>query len=483
MVTNSKKSSTNIKKNQVKSLEINNEENNNNKNNKTLSDELNNLVSNKQAKSFDPESVDVFGDQTKSNYTEDFGDITDSNKQGIRIRGDLPSTFSTGKYSGKKTSRKDEISEDELDQDEMMGDNDDDDEELEDRFDFQDSKYLVSSNVDKADLLSQKLLNRNVDDESDDDQSPNIMTRSSETDELTKSIHTKNQSNLYDELLGTRIHLQKCLNLGNKLPKCKYYSDLIESSKDIEKQFREAKNSSFELLNELYSLQSQLCEQNQEVSKFVKSGGNQKKRLRDSDSLQETWKLIESQNEQLFKYHTATIDRWNSRVNVTGQTLKKNLKSINQSINTQIDNTLKDFERLQKRTRLNRSRITQLCEPPKPQPLHEIDRLLQQDQEQQDEYLDEIFDDSDFYQLLLKELIESTSASDETDGINSKYWTEINNLKKKKKKVVNQKASKGRILRYEVFPKLENFMTPVPAPIPTWNINQLYKNLFGSSIA
>ncbi|KAL5633428.1 hypothetical protein ACGC1H_003800 [Rhizoctonia solani] len=87
----------------------------------------------------------------------------------------------------------------------------------------------------------------------------------------------------------------------------------------------------------------------------------------------------------------------------------------------------------------------------------------------------EVFDDLDFYQALLRDVIDSrTGAGDD--------WM-ARQRTKKAKKVVDTKASKGRKLRYEVHEKLQNFMVPVPTAI--WHeeqIDELFANLLGKEI-
>ncbi|KAG8746215.1 rRNA-processing protein bfr2 [Ceratobasidium sp. 414] len=86
----------------------------------------------------------------------------------------------------------------------------------------------------------------------------------------------------------------------------------------------------------------------------------------------------------------------------------------------------------------------------------------------------EVFDDLDFYQTLLRDVIDNRTGADGTED-----WTTRQRLKKAKK-VVDTKASKGRKLRYEVHEKLQNFMVPVPTG--TWHeeqIDELFANLLG----
>ena len=75
-----------------------------------------------------------------------------------------------------------------------------------------------------------------------------------------------------------------------------------------------------------------------------------------------------------------------------------------------------------------------------------------------------IYDDGNFYQLLLKELVDqrrveslaAPAASVGTGG--ALQWTAVKEAKTKK--IVDTKASKGRKMRYTVHEKLQNFMAP-----------------------
>lgn len=66
------------------------------------------------------------------------------------------------------------------------------------------------------------------------------------------------------------------------------------------------------------------------------------------------------------------------------------------------------------------------------------------------EYDAEIFDDTDFYTRSLEEMLKSKVSLSENMTDVSRKWIEIQNLRRKAKKNVDKKASKGRKIRYEV---------------------------------
>lgn len=94
----------------------------------------------------------------------------------------------------------------------------------------------------------------------------------------------------------------------------------------------------------------------------------------------------------------------------------------------------------------------------------------------------EVFDDTDFYQQLLRDVIEARGGADGAEG--EQEWVRRQKARKaRRKKTVDTKASKGRKLRYEVHEKLQNFMVPIPVSRGAWHeeqIDELFASLLGS---
>lgn len=91
----------------------------------------------------------------------------------------------------------------------------------------------------------------------------------------------------------------------------------------------------------------------------------------------------------------------------------------------------------------------------------------------------ELFDDLDFYQQLLRDVIKARTG----DAGEQNWMAQQRERKAKKKLKVDTKASKGRKLRYEVHAKLQNFMVPVPVTHGGWHeeqIDGLFSSLLGA---
>ena len=137
-------------------------------------------------------------------------------------------------------------------------------------------------------------------------------------------------------------------------------------------------------------------------------------------------------------------------------------KSLVSSLEQQIDDT---EYRLVKRTKVPRS-----CAPA------QAAKRVTEDAD--------IFDDADFYQQLLKELVDQRtvdSSIDEASTVPSVMLTAARDVKTRK--VVDRKASKGRKMRFTVHEKLQNFMAPEDRR--AWEqgaIDRFFGTLFGQRL-
>lgn len=114
---------------------------------------------------------------------------------------------------------------------------------------------------------------------------------------------------------------------------------------------------------------------------------------------------------------------------------------------------LMDKDRLVKRTQLKRS-VYEVCDETKQNPEDMKDRHLK-------DYDEEIFDDQDFYNQLMRELIDRQT-SNVLDPVElSRKSIELQSLRNKNKKKVDTKASKGRKIKFDVHKPMVNFMAPI----------------------
>uniref|UniRef100_A0A915PN20 Uncharacterized protein n=1 Tax=Setaria digitata TaxID=48799 RepID=A0A915PN20_9BILA len=175
-------------------------------------------------------------------------------------------------------------------------------------------------------------------------------------------------------------------------------------------------------------------------------------------------------HERFMTFRSSALSKWDERMTLSTIGLVKNKKkdfsAFESVVLKQIEQIMSEKHRLLRRTQMKR---------------HDVERI---GGDEDNNYDAEIFDDDDFYQQLLKELIERKSANVVDPIEMSRQWLEIQKLRQKrsKRKKVDTKASKGRKIRYVVIPKLVNFF-PSMAEKAKWSHerrNQLFKSLFAS---
>lgn len=197
---------------------------------------------------------------------------------------------------------------------------------------------------------------------------------------------------------------------------------------------------------------------------------------------------LEDYEDDLATYHKAfknfrdaTIQKWNEKTRIATAANIKNTPT--NTILQQISYILSDRNKLIRRTQLKRSDYDIIgYKKNYAVDKHEDNEItpVMRDRKDNDEYIPEIFDDSDFYHQLLRELIECKSA-DISDPIQlSRQWIALQQMRSKMKRKVDTRATKGRKIKYVVHNKLVSYMAPEKSL--KWNeesTNELYSSLFG----
>ncbi|KAG1652889.1 Protein AATF [Nymphon striatum] len=178
-----------------------------------------------------------------------------------------------------------------------------------------------------------------------------------------------------------------------------------------------------------------------------------------------------------------TIQKWSEKTRVaSGKVSHKSFAAFEQSTLKQINQKLSDKFGLIKKTQRKQSDFRVLGKPE-----NEIDEVHESTLEAetyeskvQQNYDTEIFDDTDFYHQLLREVLERKSSVGNNSASCGRQLLEIQKLRSKIKKKVDTKASKGRKIRYTALKKLVNFMAPiVNHQMADEAKNELFSSLFG----
>ncbi|KAJ6439704.1 Protein BFR2 [Purpureocillium lavendulum] len=277
------------------------------------------------------------------------------------------------------------------------------------------------------------------------------MAAFSNTADIAKGLAIQQQRKSYDGLLNLRIRLQKALIAANTLP-------TLNMDVDGESEpYEAAEEAAVKLLNTISALRENFG---------VKTGGKRKRELditMDSDAI---WKQIQNEDDSAVRFREERLEKWSRKVqsvNVAPSGLGQKNKSLVSALQDQLVNP---DSRLLKRTRIPRS-----CAPA------QAAKKVTEDEG--------VYDDADFYQLLLKELVDQRTVETSSAQISAVPTVMLTAAKEAKaRKQVDRKASKGRKMRFTVHEKLQNFMAPEDRT--SWEsgaVDRFFGTLFGRKLA
>eukprot|EP00126_Sphaerothecum_destruens_P004725 Sdes_comp18349_c0_seq1m8110 len=278
--------------------------------------------------------------------------------------------------------------------------------------------------------------------------SQGITTISQDTSrEMKKGMHVRTQLRNWETILELRIKLQKLLLCGNSFPQPEDYQLFLENDSSLLYKFNDISNEMSGLLSTLLELQYSTLGAYSGSESIVKekSVKGAKKRLReDSADFSDYWNYMTTLNEYLVPYERSVISKWGEKVRLaSGNLQKKKLKAVNQGIVDQIDQIMMDENRLISRTQIKRTDYhimgqADLESGSHPKDVSSSSRIIYSEKHDP-----EIFDDTDFYHQLLRDLIDQRSKyMDGDDPITmGQSFMEIHKLRMKSKKQVDTKAS------------------------------------------
>ncbi|KAJ1726611.1 rRNA-processing protein bfr2, partial [Coemansia biformis] len=324
--------------------------------------------------------------------------------------------------------------------------------------------------------------------------------------DVEKGKHVLNQTRMWEGSLDARIRVQKMMTAANELPQPDQFDALVEeryagmdaSGEECAEgadRLEKARHSVRGLLKSLTALRKSLIAQNPAAGKAqavaqAQPGSKRKAATEDGDDgIACIWEELDGMHADFKPFRDESLERWGNKVQVSANaaTLKK-FKAVNQGIMHQISQTLADGERLVERTRLKRVDYKIIGKGDDADDSDGDKAMREEALATVDAHLKktdpEIFDDTDFYQQLLRELIESRMVdSNDPMGSLGVRWAAVNQRSDTKKRNVDTKASKGRKIRYHVMEKLQNFMPPIAAG--TWHedmVNELFSSLLGQRV-
>lgn len=254
-------------------------------------------------------------------------------------------------------------------------------------------------------------------------------------------------------------------------------------SNEARDESSKTKTSLEELSELLFSIRSQLYDRNETLD--ISHAISKKRKRGSSEYIDGALQALTSIEETVLPYEHTTISKWSDKVSSATSALgsQNKFKALGpQNTLRQIESILsQDMDRLVERSRIRRGPSGKTVKVVGRDGAHEpVDG--------EKDVSAEVFDDTDFYQALLRDVVDIAHGGAAAGGPGS--YANFNNISRKKAAGVDPKASKGRKLRYHVHEKLQNFMAPIP--MISWEkeqIDELFKGLlggrseFGSAIA
>jgi protein AATF/BFR2 len=463
------------------------------KSKKQLLDEV--FAPDDQLNDYDPEDIEdenlLKNSKQEESLSSDTGKLSkvglNSSRLLLRTQAELDESLLTGVYSGNRVTREDYYEKDndfeELQTEEYVNELRKAQKELE----IERKGFLLEDEEESDDGHAELQLHFDRIEEDNE-----RITESIQKDRLKQKRRAQcvfNQKLIYDQLLKTRILMQKPLTICNQLPQDNMFIEFLEY--DREKTYAssvEIRNSLFQMLSNLLDMQNELLQKNRNCAHSTSKNisgktlddirENKRRKLEsseeieDSDILEDIWQVINESYNSYGKYLEESLEKWNKKTRIQSSLNTKQFKVMNAGLMTQIQNALKD-DRLRQRTQVKRFPEKILGKRQRSKGDH-MDQEVNDEKEIVDE---EIFDDKDFYQTLLRDLIQDIgSAFEKKDGTSIATALQRNSKTKKKRKSIG--LTKDRSIVYKVHDKLVSFMSPVETEIPK-SAEILFSNLFG----
>ncbi|EJD48011.1 TRAUB-domain-containing protein [Auricularia subglabra TFB-10046 SS5] len=259
--------------------------------------------------------------------------------------------------------------------------------------------------------------------------------------DIAKGKAVARQISVWDALIDTRIRLQKTIQATDKLPQ--QQSDAL-SSEDGQATLARFFETASALSNSLFEAQERLFE----LSTSTPPPPRKKRKLSPSSaSVSEATHDLSQLNAAYHPHLLSTLTKWSNKIQAVTPALFANSNA--NAFTKKSANATRNI-------------------------LDVIDDTLARKHEREEG--EGVYDDTDFYQSLLRDVIEARGGA-AAGGVGVK--------RKKVKKVVDTKASKGRKIRYTVHEKLQHFMVPIPTVTAGgWHdeqIDELFASLLGKN--
>jgi len=309
--------------------------------------------------------------------------------------------------------------------------------------------------------------------------------------ELRKGQAARAQQDLWHKALELRVLLSRSLSSAHQLPRAQAHASLLSQSVSARASF--ASIACRRAIGRIEALRRLLVAQSEDVLASV--GSKRKRSPRDALSQlpplpsDQLWHILDSGYQDIAPFRDAALDRWYRRAHVSSGRASG---SVVQGVAEQVEASLSSsngraHEKSRLPMRLLPRRVGEADQSAHNQPMKPSTGPPAHTHNDEDSVEDEpsarslkheereaaTYDDSDFYQQLLKEFLESTKASEQPELAQRAQKT-----REKRKKEYHRKASRERKLKYTVHPEVVNFTTAADDN-PHTIAPHLFENLLG----
>ncbi|KAI8626429.1 TRAUB-domain-containing protein [Xylariaceae sp. FL1651] len=269
--------------------------------------------------------------------------------------------------------------------------------------------------------------------------------------DVQKGRVVQRQRKGFDALLNIRIRLQKSLVVINSFKFAEQTED-----QPIE-PYEAAERSALQLWNALDDFRS-----------TIQKGKKRKHAETVDTSTTALWDRMKTHEQYQGARRKRVLKKWSrdaKKTSIMARSVHNFTSNAEKPITDVLDAEMDAPDKLIRRTRTPRS-----CAP------YQAAQKINEDAS--------IFDDADFYQLLLKELVDQRSSDNFGSGLQTATVRYSAVKEAKAKRHVDTKASKGRKMRFTPMPKLQNFMAPEDRRSWEQNaIDRFFGTLFGQKMA
>ena len=265
--------------------------------------------------------------------------------------------------------------------------------------------------------------------------------------DVKKGKAVRQQYQTFDRLLDTRIKLQKALNAANKLPQ----EIAIESNDRV--AIQKAEEAALTLWSTVESLRQSFLSIQPQPIESAAMGKNRKtpSPITTSTPGSELWARMQASESASQSHRRAVLDKWSAKTRVSTALQAPGSQLIDRSSHHQnsIANVLDAYLATESEKLVAAASVFGTA-------ANDVSAT------QDNEVELPTYDDTSFYQTLLRDLISSRSSnsayalSSSLSNIVLPSTTKLHEPGSKNKKI-DTKASKGRKVRYTVHEKLQNF--------------------------